>query len=105
MVGVPSFEHTKDLISKFKLATENNDLDENQQLLLQKIISLDAFHIDGENDIIKRRLYELFFDWTSKEHKSDKNQQSHKHQENKHRDKKKHQDESEIEKIKQLQLD
>jgi hypothetical protein len=29
MVGVPSFEYTKDLIAKFKLATENNDLDEN----------------------------------------------------------------------------
>jgi hypothetical protein len=40
-------------------------------LLLQKIIALDGITLDGENDEIKTRLYELFFDWTSREKKYD----------------------------------
>jgi hypothetical protein len=69
LTGGSSAEIHKEIFEKFKVASKNKDLDENQKLLLEKIIELDGITIDGDNDEIKSRLYELFFDWSSKEQK------------------------------------
>lgn len=63
---MPIPDLAEELLEKFNLAARQPDLDDNQQMLLEKIIMLDGIKLDGENDEIKAQLYELFFDWTSK---------------------------------------
>lgn len=63
---MPIPDLAEELLEKFNLAARQPDLDDNQQILLEKIIMLDGIKLDGENDEIKAQLYELFFDWTSK---------------------------------------
>ncbi len=89
----------KQLLEKYRKASEKQDLDENQKLLLEKIIALDGITLDDENDQIQSRLYDLFFDWTSREHKYDPIYQK------KIKEKKKPSGDSELDKINQLKLD
>lgn len=66
---------------------------------MQKIIALDGITLDGENDEIKTRLYELFFDWTSTDNKYDPVYRR------KVREKSRLKRDTEMDKIQQLKLD
>lgn len=63
----PSTLSQQDQALKVYVNSQKANLNKQQDCLLRKLIYFDTLVLDNENDSIKHRLYELFFQWRNKE--------------------------------------
>lgn len=68
-------KNPKTLLNKLSDDLSGRNLSKPQSRLLSKLIMFDAMSLDEENDPIKKRLYDLFFNWKTQGDKEEEEEQ------------------------------